>query len=104
MKQLGKLWKRLWGEPSGINPRTADWFPYMLQSRKFRQLLFVDLVVLLFAFVVVCLFKVTESPIVDKALSVLETVTIAYFGLNVAQKIIESRGGKKRDKESEGDG
>lgn len=102
VKALKTAWYRLWGAPSDVDPDTDDWFPYMLQSTKFRQLLFVDFVVLLFAFTVVCLFHVEASPIVERALGVLEAVTVAYFGLNVVQKMIEySRGGRRYGREGE---
>jgi hypothetical protein len=100
VKALKTAWYRLWGAPSDVDPDTDDWFPYMLQSTKFRQLLFVDFVVLLFAFAVVCLFHVQDSPVIERALGVLETVTVAYFGLNVVQKMIEySRGGRRYGKQ-----
>ncbi len=84
-----RLWKAIWGE--GTNPVTGDWYPSMLTSRKFRQLLFVDFVVLAFAFVLVAVYGVRESEVAVKALDTLGTVTVAYFALNVANNALERR-------------
>jgi len=92
---LARWWTKLWGGPQ-YNPRTGDIYAHMLSSRKFRQLIFVDLCVLLFAFVLVCVYSVREAAIAEKALDVLRDVTIAYFGLNVVQKGIEGRWGRKQ--------
>lgn len=97
--KLGRLWARLWGGPpeghlaaAGIDRRTRDWFPYMLQSRKFRQLLFVDALVVVFTYTIVAVFGVHESAVIERGLGLIEKVTIAYFGLNVAQKGVETWG------------
>ena len=91
--RLSRLWSRLWGGPpeghlaaAGIDRRTRDWFPFMLQSRKFRQLLFVDALVIVFAYTLVAVFKVHDSSVMERALQLVERVTVAYFGLNVAQR------------------
>lgn len=96
---LKGLWGRIWGIPpaghmaaAGIDRRTKDWFPAMLQSRKFRQLLFVDALVLLFAYTIVAVWGVHDSAVIERALQLVERVTISYFGLNVAQKGVETWG------------
>ncbi len=96
---LKHLWGRIWGIPpaghmaaAGIDRRTKDWFPAMLQSRKFRQLLFVDALVLLFAYTIVAVWGVHDSSVIERALQLVERVTISYFGLNVAQKGVETWG------------
>jgi hypothetical protein len=96
---LKHLWGRIWGIPpaghmaaAGIDRRTKDWFPAMLQSRKFRQLLFVDALVLLFAYTIVAVWGVHDSSVMERALQLVERVTISYFGLNVAQKGVETWG------------
>ncbi len=86
-----RAWCAIWGvEPGpGVNQITKDWQPYKLQSRKYQQLLFVDTLVLVFGVVMVWLLHISESAIAEKALDVLQNITIAYFGLNVLQKGIE---------------
>lgn len=101
---LRNFWTYVWGKASSfkdVSPETMDYYAWKLGSRKFRQLLFFDFVIIAFAFAVVCLFHVRSSAIVEESLRVLRDVTIAYFGLNVLQKGIEARRDRREREDDE---
>jgi hypothetical protein len=85
----------------GVDPKTKDWFAYKMNSRKWLLMMGIAALFTVLCYTLVALLNIYSSTIVETVITSLERVTIAYFGLNVVQKLGENWERVKTGKSSE---
>ena len=68
----------------------GEWTANRLMSRKWWALIITASIVVVVSYTFVALLGIYSSTIVEKGLDVLKEVVIAYFSVNLLQKVVEA--------------
>ena len=78
---LRSAWRSFW---------KGEWTANRLMSRKWWALMLTAAIVVVVSYTFVALLGIYSSTIVEKGLDVLKEVVIAYFSVNLLQKVVEA--------------
>jgi len=78
---LRSAWRSLW---------RGEWTANRLMSRKWWALIITASIVVVVSYTFVAVLGIYSSTIVEKGLDVLKEVVIAYFSVNLLQKVVEA--------------
>jgi hypothetical protein len=78
---LRSAWRSFW---------KGEWTANRLMSRKWWALIITASIVVVVSYTFVALLGIYSSTIVEKGLDVLKEVVIAYFSVNLLQKVVEA--------------
>jgi hypothetical protein len=68
----------------------GEWTANRLMSRKWWALIITASIVVVVSYTFVAMLGIYSSTIVEKGLDVLKEVVIAYFSVNLLQKVVEA--------------
>ena len=68
----------------------GEWTANRLMSRKWWALIITASIVVVVSYTFVAILGIYSSTIVEKGLDVLKEVVIAYFSVNLLQKVVEA--------------
>jgi hypothetical protein len=78
---LRSAWRSFW---------KGKWTANRLMSRKWWALIITASIVVVVSYTFVAMLGIYSSTIVEKGLDVLKEVVIAYFSVNLLQKVVEA--------------
>ena len=78
---LRSAWRSFW---------RGEWTANRLMSRKWWALIITASIVVVVSYTFVAMLGIYSSTIVEKGLDVLKEVVIAYFSVNLLQKVVEA--------------
>lgn len=78
---LRSAWRSFW---------RGEWTANRLMSRKWWTLMLTAAIVVVVSYTFVAMLGIYSSTIVEKGLDVLQNVAIAYFSVNLAQKVVDA--------------
>lgn len=78
---LRSAWRSFW---------KGEWTANRLMSRKWWALIITASIVVVVSYTFVAILGIYSSTIVEKGLDVLKEVVIAYFSVNLLQKVVEA--------------
>lgn len=78
---LRSAWRSFW---------RGKWTANRLMSRKWWALIITASIVVVVSYTFVAMLGIYSSTIVEKGLDVLKEVVIAYFSVNLLQKVVEA--------------
>jgi hypothetical protein len=78
---LRSAWRSFW---------KGEWTANRLMSRKWWALIITASIVVVVSYTFVAMLGIYSSTIVEKGLDVLKEVVIAYFSVNLLQKVVEA--------------
>lgn len=78
---LRSAWRSFW---------KGEWTANRLMSRKWWALIITASIVVVASYTFVAMLGIYSSTIVEKGLDVLKEVVIAYFSVNLLQKVVEA--------------